>query len=132
MILFHLFKNCCPFGIRTRNFKSAEIKMKTKTQKKNHLCCCECVRSINLLWIFPLLIFFIQFSYSVSYNTVSIDMITMITNDKYDKYVHTTFSINMITINIIKYILRICMSSFICCRTIYAHAKWKRHGCSNR
>ena len=54
---------------------------------------------------------------------VSIDMITMITNDKYDKYVHTTFSINMITINIIKYILRICMSSFICCWTIYAHAK---------
>ena len=34
---------------------------------------------------------------------VSIDMITMITNDKYDKYVHTTFSINMITIDIIMY-----------------------------
>ena len=38
------------------------------------------------------------------YFTVSIDMITMITNDKYDKYVHTTFSINMITIDIIMYL----------------------------
>ena len=36
-------------------------------------------------------------------NMVSIDMITMITNDKYDKYVHTTFSMNMITIDIIMY-----------------------------
>ena len=35
-------------------------------------------------------------------HTVSIDMITMISNDKY--VVHTTFSINMITINIIMYL----------------------------
>ena len=38
------------------------------------------------------------------YLPVSIDMITMITNDKHDKYVHTPFSINMITINTIMYL----------------------------
>ena len=45
--------------------------------------------------------------------SVSIDMITMITNDKYDKYVHTTFSINMITINIIMYLRYVWVVLFI-------------------
>ena len=37
-------------------------------------------------------------------STVSIDLTTMITKDKHDKYVHTPFLINMITVNIIIYL----------------------------
>ena len=40
-------------------------------------------------------------------------MITMITNDKYDKYVHTTFSINMITIDIIMYLRYVWVVLFV-------------------
>ena len=40
-------------------------------------------------------------------------MITMITNDKYDKYVHTTFSINMMTIDIIMYLRYVWVVLFV-------------------
>ena len=44
----------------------------------------------------------------------------MITNDKHDKYLHTTFLINMITIDIGNHVLKVCMSSFIYRQTICA------------
>ena len=49
----------------------------------------------------------------IKWGPVSIDMITMITNDKYDKYVHTTFSINMITIDIIMYLRYVWVVLFV-------------------